>query len=260
MDCLRAQRERLASMLGRFFDPAIVRAVLALAVPAVRLSAGGADGETPLRTSRFGGRPVLPDGLPWPRWGARALDFMGVVDFGEVAEIVRAADRPGETIRPAEGAGLPVRGSARFFYAAEIPRPWGDDPSQADGWRVIAQSTQEQAPPQGPRPAPPQTQARALGRAPAPAPAQEPPPAPAATMAADRVPPPRPPAGVTGAPEVALSGAAFLSLPGPLEPALRGVGDRFGRFRHVYGETYRAWTAHVWPGGRPRHRSADGRW
>lgn len=222
-------------MLGRFFDPAIVRAVLALAVPAVRLSAGGADGETRLRGSRFGGTPVLPDGEPWPRWGARALDFMGVVDFGELTEIVRAG-LPGET-GPAAVAGLPERGSARFFYAAEIPRPWGDDPGEADGWRVIA------------LPAPAHAVVRAAG-----APS-------AGTTVAPRVPsppsnpPPPRPADAAGPREVALSGAAFLSLPSPLEPVLRGVGDPFGRFRHVYGEAYRAWTAHVWPGGRPRHQA-----
>jgi hypothetical protein len=213
---LTAQGDWLRGVLDRFFDGPTARAILDLARPAVRLGSVAVEGGVPLKVSRFGGAPVLPRCEPWPRWGHRPLDFLGVIDFAEIVEV-------------APIAGLPRRGCASFFYAAQFPRPWGDDPAQSEGWRVVPVDAVEavQAPAAG----------DACGCAPG-----------GAVVAAV------PPGEVVVAPEAMLYGSAFLSLPGPIEPALCGIGDGLFGFTHVYEEVYRAWVACVWPDGRPRHQ------
>jgi uncharacterized protein DUF1963 len=180
----------------------------------VRIGAVEVDGGVPLKVSRLGGAPVLPGREPWPRWGRRPLDFLGVLDFAEIAEV-------------APIAWLPRRGNASFYYAARIPRPWGDDPAEFDGWRVLPAATVE-APG-----APGDAGSRDGGG-----------------VAATAI----PPGEVLAAPEVMLYGAAFLSLPGPMEPALRGIGEAAFGFGRVYEEVYRAWVSCVWPDGLPRHQ------
>ncbi|HEU5158355.1 MAG TPA: YwqG family protein [Streptosporangiaceae bacterium] len=92
---------------------------MALARPALRLSTGPAGSR-----SRLGGPPVLPPGTPWPTWGERTLDFVGVIDFDELASTMWLPELPGT-------------GTVAFYYATDPPRPWGDDPAQTDGWRVL---------------------------------------------------------------------------------------------------------------------------
>src|SRR5690348_1023059 len=118
MDDFEAQRRRLSTFLGLLFTPEIISVLLSLARPAVRLGAGGG---VPVR---LGGAPLLPAAAAWPAWRGRPLDFLGAVDFTELAVF---------------GAipGLPLGGRAAFYYASEIPRPWGDASGQRDGWRVF---------------------------------------------------------------------------------------------------------------------------
>jgi hypothetical protein len=119
MEWFATQCDRLRVMFGGFFPAWATEAIMSLARPALRLAAGPSDAR-----SRLGGLPVLPAGSPWPTWGDRRLDFVGVVDFGELASALWLPELPGT-------------GTAAFYYATQLPRPWGDDPAQTDGWRVL---------------------------------------------------------------------------------------------------------------------------
>src|SRR5919197_2856406 len=119
MDWFGTQCDQLRAMFRDFFHPAMIEAIMSLVRPALRLSAGPPDAR-----SRLGGPPMLPAGTPWPTWGDRALDFIGVIDFGELASALWLPDLPGA-------------GTVAFYYATDLPRPWGDDPTQTDGWRVL---------------------------------------------------------------------------------------------------------------------------
>lgn len=130
MDHFDAQRQRLRSLFGVFFAPEVLGALLSLARPALRL---GGEGGVPVR---FGGTPLLPPGEPWPVWDGRPLAFLGAVDFAKLTAALGPVP------------GLPGGGSAAFYYANGAARPWGDDPSQRDGWRVFAGDLSEvEAPP-----------------------------------------------------------------------------------------------------------------
>ena len=119
MDWFITQCDQLRAMFRAFFPATVTDAIMSLARPALRLSSGPAEAR-----SRLGGPPVLPAGTPWPMWGDRPLDFVGVIDFGELAS---------EGWLP-ELTGV---GSTAFYYATGLPRPWGDDPAQTAGWRVL---------------------------------------------------------------------------------------------------------------------------
>src|SRR5918999_1819793 len=119
MNWFVTQCDQLRAMFGEFFASRVTDAIMSLARPALRLSSG-----LSAERCRLGGRPVLPAGTPWPRWGERPLDFLGVIDFGELANVLWLPDLPGT-------------GSAAFYYVTQTPRPWGDDPEQSDGWRVL---------------------------------------------------------------------------------------------------------------------------
>jgi len=118
MDHFAVQLQRLRSLFGLFFAPEVTAVLLPLTRPALRL---GVEGEV---TVRLGGTPLLPAGEPWPTWDGRPLDFLGVIDFAELAGF-------------GEIPGLPGTGTAAFYYASEAPRPWGDEAGQRDGWRVF---------------------------------------------------------------------------------------------------------------------------
>jgi hypothetical protein len=171
MEWIATHRDRLASFFGAYYPPDAVRAILRLLRPALRLTGAGTSsapslpgpsllgpslpgpslsgralrGSAPpepslsgssrpglswsepsrLRNSRLGGPPMLPLELSRPTWAGRPLDFLAVIDFAETAGVLRLPE-------------LPPTGTACFYYAAEIPRPWGDDPSERDGWRVLS--------------------------------------------------------------------------------------------------------------------------
>lgn len=130
MDHFTAQRKRLRSLFGVFFAPEVTGAVLPLIRPALRL---GAEGPV---TVHLGGPPLLPPGQAWPVWNERPLDFLGAIDFAELAALGPIP-------------GLPAEGTAAFYYATEIPRPWGDQPGQREGWRVFTGDLREAEPPSG---------------------------------------------------------------------------------------------------------------
>ncbi|MFI0368469.1 YwqG family protein [Actinomadura sp. 1N219] len=130
MDHFAAQYRRLRSLLAVFLPPEITAALMPLARPALRL---GADGEAPVR---LGGAPLLPPDETWPQWNGRPLDFLGAIDFADLAHF---GDIP----------GLPSSGRAAFYYASETPRPWGDEAAQQDGWRIYTGDLKETVPPSG---------------------------------------------------------------------------------------------------------------
>lgn len=95
-------------------------ALARLAEPSFRISAERAAVEAlPAGASRFGGAPDLPAGLAWPERDGRPLTFLAQIDLAEV----RAPD-------------LPAAGWLLFFYDA-VEQPWGFDPKDAGGARVV---------------------------------------------------------------------------------------------------------------------------
>jgi len=77
----------------------------------------------PVGSSRLGGNPDLPLGIPWPVNHGRPLDFLLQVNLSEL---------PRELAEDA----LPERGWLYFFYDLK-QRPWGFDVSHRHGWRVL---------------------------------------------------------------------------------------------------------------------------
>ena len=81
----------------------------------------------PLGASKLGGLPHLPPEISWPR--------MEVVDLplGFLCQINLAEVKPFDT----EGL-LPESGMLYFFYdCSEDGMPWGFDPQDKDGWKVL---------------------------------------------------------------------------------------------------------------------------
>ena len=139
--------------------------ISALLLPSVRISAARLAGGNP-GPSYFGGRPVLPPGVEWPRWDATPMfeserryferlrqenprskgrvdpeikrierqltkpwfpmNFLAQIDFGHLAA---------GGAREAASA-LPAHGRLLFFYDL-INAPWGFDPGHKGGSRVI---------------------------------------------------------------------------------------------------------------------------
>jgi uncharacterized protein YwqG len=79
--------------------------------------------DLPIGSSKMGGSPDLPIGIPWPTWDGRPLDFLLQLDLVEIP-------------RQWGGDRLPESGWLYFFY--DIDRnPWGFDVSHRYGWRVL---------------------------------------------------------------------------------------------------------------------------
>lgn len=99
---------RFASILSRYEKPAI----------AFWLS------DAPAQSiSKLGGLPLLPAGFEWPRNKDRPLDFLLQIDCREVS--------------PLDPYNLlPRSGLLTFFYDLE-EQPWGYDPRELDGYRVM---------------------------------------------------------------------------------------------------------------------------
>lgn len=81
------------------------------------------EGGLPNSRSKFGGDPLLPADFLWPSSKDRELDFFLQVDLSEIASL------------DAENQ-LPKSGLLTFFYDVEN-QPWGEDPADADGHRVV---------------------------------------------------------------------------------------------------------------------------
>ena len=71
--------------------------------------------------SKLGGRPNLPDSIPWPKNPEGGeLDFLAQIHFPEV---------------PA-GLGLPKTGTLFVFYDNEL-MPWGNEEKDVNYWKII---------------------------------------------------------------------------------------------------------------------------
>jgi uncharacterized protein YwqG len=95
-------------------------AVLAstLAVPAVHVVKSAA----PSR-SHFGGSPNLPAGIVWPERNGARLTFLARMSLSEVHAAFAIE-------------WLPADGALLFFYDVD-EQPWGFDPKDRGGWRVL---------------------------------------------------------------------------------------------------------------------------
>lgn len=97
---------------------AVIEALKPLAMPAVVLE--DAPGRTVLR---LGGQPRLPQSTDWPDRKGRPLSFIAELDLSAL----RAIGGPD---------WLPASGLLHLFYDVE-DEPWGFDPADRDGWKVI---------------------------------------------------------------------------------------------------------------------------
>lgn len=116
------EREMRQKGIGGYFD-----ALKPLAKNAVHMELDVAeDDEIPVGASKMGGCPDLPAGMEWPRMASGIpLSFIAQIDFGEV--------KPHDLENK-----LPDRGVLSFFYdCSDEGMPWGFDPKDADGWRVL---------------------------------------------------------------------------------------------------------------------------
>lgn len=110
---------------------AVIEALRPLARPAIVLEE--APGPVVLR---LGGAPRLPASIAWPDRKGRPLSFIAELDLAAL----RAVDGPD---------WLPASGVLHLFFDAE-EEPWGFDPADRDGWKVIM--TDAPASPPLPRP------------------------------------------------------------------------------------------------------------
>lgn len=97
-----------------------------MARPALRLTTADKPG-----FSKVGGRPNLPDGIPWPFWMERPLCFVAQLDLAELKVIDTLPEFPAE-------------GRLYFFYPdwwqderREPWQPWGIEPEDAHSAVVI---------------------------------------------------------------------------------------------------------------------------
>lgn len=91
--------------------------------PSIAFWLGAASEGVPTYPSKLGGLPLLPTRFEWPHTKARPLDFLLQIDCAEVTAI--------DPYRV-----LPTSGLLTFFYDLEN-QPWGFDPQELDGHRVV---------------------------------------------------------------------------------------------------------------------------
>ena len=103
---------------------AYAEAIVALARPSVRLEAELAyESSIPVGASKLGGRPDLPAAIDWPEYEGLPQSFLAQLNLAELAGL--------------EGVdALPRVGVLSFFYDAE-QRPWGFNPAESSGWKVV---------------------------------------------------------------------------------------------------------------------------
>jgi len=76
-----------------------------------------------LGATRMGGVPDFPDGIAWPQRDGRPLTLILQLRMDDVVGLDREAV-------------LPTSGWLCFFYDAP-EQPWGFDPADRDGWKVL---------------------------------------------------------------------------------------------------------------------------
>jgi uncharacterized protein YwqG len=129
---LEQQRAQLVSLATDWLGEQDALRLSALARPALGLVTSAAAGGL----TRLGGAPLLPPGARWPSWRDVPLAFLGVVDLSDLAGLE---------------PWIPTSGLVNFFYDLE-KQPWGFDPQDSAGWRVIAcpaRDAVEWGPPEG---------------------------------------------------------------------------------------------------------------
>jgi uncharacterized protein YwqG len=95
-------------------------ALARLAEPSIRIAARRTAADAlPLGASRFGGAPDVPSGFAWPERDGSPLAFLAQIDLSEL-----------------QAPALPASGWLLFFYDA-AGQPWGFDPKDAGGARVV---------------------------------------------------------------------------------------------------------------------------
>lgn len=95
-------------------------AILAVQRPSLRWVATPAKkDDSPLGSSKVGGQPDLPAGVPWPALNGRALEHVASLDFDA------APKHP----------GLPALSGRLVFFYDEENMPWGDEGEP--GWVVL---------------------------------------------------------------------------------------------------------------------------
>ncbi len=104
--------------------PKHAEALLALAKPAVAIAATEVPNGQPTRgISRFGGLPDVAEDFKWPKRGRQPLTFLAQIVLTEAAPFL-------------DETSLPKKGCLWFFYDME-EQPWGLEPDDRDGWRVV---------------------------------------------------------------------------------------------------------------------------
>jgi uncharacterized protein YwqG len=120
-------RELLRAICGRHLAANAAATVESLARPAIRLVHGAG----PTR-SHLGGAAFLDDEAHWPRWHDRPLSLVAVIDLADLAGLHSDPQ-------------LPPEGTVNFFYDHE-QQPWGFDPGDRGGWRVVRASSDGASP------------------------------------------------------------------------------------------------------------------
>jgi len=93
------------------------------ALLAISMSLSRQAGALPSAASKFGGRADLPADFNWPSNKGRLLDFLLQINLADV--------------HPFESQQLlPATGLLTFFYDLN-DQPWGFDPAELEGFRVI---------------------------------------------------------------------------------------------------------------------------
>lgn len=121
MKTLEELREEMNGCgLSGYFD-----ALAPLARNAVRITLGEED-DLPIGVSKFGGCPDLPADAEWFRTsGGIPMSFIAQVNFAEVAPFDLEHK-------------LPEQGMLYFFYdCSPDGMPWGFDPEDFNGWKVL---------------------------------------------------------------------------------------------------------------------------
>jgi uncharacterized protein YwqG len=91
--------------------------------PAVALASASDDNRAGPVRSRLGGLPILEPGASWPDYLDKPLSLLAVLDLEEFAPML-------------DGTWLPGNAVVNLFYEVD-EQPWGFDPDDRFGWRVI---------------------------------------------------------------------------------------------------------------------------
>ena len=111
---------RLSSLAHEHLSPADADTFLRLARPAISLRHTQPEIDT---VSHLGGEARLAKDQDWPTRLEEPLSLIAVLDLAELAGF-------------ASDLALPRQGILNLFYDAD-EQPWGFDPSDVGGWRVI---------------------------------------------------------------------------------------------------------------------------